>query len=183
MRVLTANLQTQGHWLRNPTIVALASYVKFYVSILDTVRLPPRVQKTSIKTMFPAEVQTAGLNPLLHETACEFKRTRGDPGQQCFPHVAIATAPPRSKHDVVAVIAPTEPVKVSIREDLSLSVYLAGETLVGRIFTFVKTERKQRGNPNTELIASLRLKDDIHNAPSGSYIRIPVQYVCAIDYF
>jgi hypothetical protein len=154
--------------------------VNFHVLVDATVHMPPRVQPTSIRTMTSSEAQQAGLTPATHEVPCRYKRTRAEAGHQCIPIAAISAAQPRAGREGVIVKNPGQ-VRATNKDKRSWSTDLDGSELVGKSFSFVKTERSVRTDPNSGLIASLKLMEDIGDAPENTYIRVPVDSVCGVD--
>ena len=173
------------HWLMHPTIQELRGRIKFHIRVDESViRLPPRVKKTSIRTTITWEVPQTGLRPTINEIVCEFERSRSDGGQLCVPIVAITAVQPTAPHgELVDCIVILDPGDVTARnpDKRSWSVVLEGRGLIGRTFSFVKTERERRKDANSPLVASLILKEDIGNAPAGSYIRVRSDCVCGFD--
>ena len=72
-------------------------------------------------------------------------------------------------------------VKVSNPQNKRWSGELVGSRIVGKLFKFLKKDLINRENRSEGFVAALQVREDIGDIPSGSFLRVPIGFVCGVE--
>ena len=139
-------------------------------------------QMNTLRTLSPAESSQLGLttNPNSNSIHCTFKKRKGEVDHRAIPLPKVSVTQPKSRSLAIII---GDPGVVRVTDPLKKSWYmeLDGASIIGKCFEFMRRDTVKRGDPSAGYVAALRLKEGLNDAPPGTFIRIPIELVCAAE--
>ena len=139
-------------------------------------------QKTTLRTMTPAEAAALNLRYDEHSVPCFYAKTKGEVTCKVIPAALLSPRLPKMNHLGVIVRNPgwtrfTDPgLKKQWFRDLN------GYETVGKVFKFLRKEVESRNRSSTgRKVASLRVVEEFAGIPEDKVSRVPVECFCGID--
>ena len=171
----------QEHWLRHPSIVDAMEQVHLFLKVDESVLTIRDIQKTSLHTLTPEECSNMGIQIEPNFVQCRYKRRKGGVEYKAIPVSAAQVSQLRIRSIAIVVRNPGV-VWALDQKRRTWGENANGDTVIGKCFDFLKKDFADRNRPKTGFVAALRVREQfVDHIPIGSFIRIPIEYVCGAE--
>lgn len=171
----------QVHWLMQPSISDAMQTVNLFIRLGDGIMAVSEYQVLSMHTLTPTQYQRLGFEHIPGSIHCRYRRRKGELDHATIPiSNEVRVAQPRMRGLAMVIKNPGD-VRVSNPQNKKWKGDLDGSTIIGRLFKFLKKDLTDRENRSSGFVAALQLREDIGDNPSGSFFRVPIDFVCGAE--
>ena len=171
----------QDHWLMHQSVVNAMRTLNIFLRLGEGIMAVSEYQVLSMHMLTPTQFQHIGVFDTPGSIHCRYRHRKGELDHMTIPiSNDIHVAQPRMR-GLAMVVKDPGTIKVTNPQNKKWSGELVGSTIIGKLFKFLKKDLANRENRSDGFVAALQLRESIGDVPSGSFLRVPIDFVCGVE--